>query len=246
MPLSARPNYEQLEGLFSTSPLCDERQFFKSHWQEYEIAPENQDAFDWVLQTHQDAQEAYQRGDLNAAIRLNEEALEIFPEFAEAYIHLATIYQRAEAWDKCLETVERAYQNVEDDVPWLHYYRGRSLYQRQNLDAALNEFLQEVVVSGASEGVLRWILQIFEDHLDAKRTTNWRKDRNALECALFCGFRILKIRSDVRLADRLCALWDELERSGGWNEQQLAKLTGMSRHDFNDFYRSFANRRTAP
>ena len=243
--VSDTPTRDDLSQLFGLAPLTDEKAFFESHWQEYEISPDQEEPFEWVLQAHQEAQEAYQQGDLDAAVRLNEEALQVFPEFAESYIHLATIYQKAGAWDKCLETVDRAYENVAEEVPWLHYYKGRALYERKQFNLALIEFLQEVRVSGVSEGVVRWLFQVFADQLDQKRSTNWRVDRRLVECAIFCGFRILKIRFDPKLAGRMCGLWDDLERSGPWTEQVLNQLTGMSRHNFNEFYRSFGSGRTA-
>jgi tetratricopeptide (TPR) repeat protein len=242
--VSDTPTPDHLMQLFGLTPLTDEKAFFQTHWRGYELSPENQEAFDWVLQTHEGAQRAYQQGNLDAAIRMNEEALQVFPEFAESYVHLATIYQKAGAWDKCLEIVDRAYENVTEEVPWLHYYKGRALYERKQLHLALIEFLQEVTVSGVSEGVLRWLFQVFADQLDQKRSTNWRIDRRLVECAILCGFRILKIRFDPRLAGRMCGLWDDLERSGPWTEQILTQLTGMSRHDFNEFHRSFGSGRT--
>ena len=240
--VSETPTMDTLRQLFGLEPLIDETAFFESHWQNYGKSDEDADALMSVLDAYdayQEAQEAYQQGDCDAAIRLNEKAVQAFPAFAESYIHLATVYQKLGLWEKCLETVDRAYENISDEAPWLHYYKGRALYEQKQLNRALCEFLQEVAISGCSEGVLRWLFQVVVDQLEQKRGTGWRVNRRLVECAIYCGFRVLKIRFDQKLAARMCGLWDDLERSGGWNEEMLKQLTGMSRTDFNEFYRSF-------
>ncbi len=232
------PTPEDLILLFSSPPLCDEAEFFKSHWREYEV--EDQDAIDWVLQTHQAAVQAYQQGDLSSAIKFDREVLETFPEFAEAYIHLATVYQKLGRWDDCLRIASEAEEQVTDDAPWLHYFKGRALYEKHSLDVALVEFQKEVAVVGASEKVLRWLFQVFTDQLNREQSNqNGATRRRLSQCASYAVFRCLKANFDQKLATALCGLWDEFERTGGWNPELLEKLTGFSRHDFNEFYRSF-------
>jgi tetratricopeptide (TPR) repeat protein len=241
--ISPTPSVEELIVLLSSPPLCDENRFFESHWEEYEIAPEDQDAIDWVFQTHHDAIQAYQRTDYSAAIQYDREALKVFPEFAEAYIHLATVYQRLERWDDCLAIVSEAEEQVTEESPWLHYFKGRCLYEKGALDLALVEFQKEVAVVGASEKLLRWFFQVFTDQLNGEEQGHSRvAQRRLSQCALVCGFRCLKARFDQRLASALCNLWDAFERTGSWTPQLLERLTGYSRHEFNEFYRSFKGR----
>ena len=241
------PKSDDLIHLFNAAPLWNPVEFRKTHWGQYQWNGEEMELWPDASGAYNSAIQAYQANNVEEAIDLAETAIELLPRFAEPYIHLSVMYQKFQDWENCVDTVRRAYENIQEEVPDLHFCLGRALHSQGHFGEAIVEFQKEVSVSGKNYNLLRWMLQTFDDQLEPifRKGNDWANRleiRSLAGCALVCGFRALAIQSDQGLAKHLCGLWDDFEKTGEWSLETVQALTGMTLNQFKGFRHSFGGR----